>query len=71
MTERSFAHCHNVPPDALPKLLSAYKRIAAARGLIPDTGKAANLATDLVNLYLEHPKSLSKFVMLYTQSPHR
>ena len=55
----------------MPKLLKAYKQIAAARGLIPDTGKAANLATDLVNLYREKPQSLSKFVMLYTQSSHR
>jgi hypothetical protein len=68
MNEKCFAHCRNLPADAMPLLLKAYNLIAAARGLIPDTGKAANLATDLVDLYVERPRSVRELVLLYTQS---
>jgi hypothetical protein len=42
MLNKPFAHCSHLPTEATHTLSTAYDSISKARGLISDTGKAAN-----------------------------
>jgi hypothetical protein len=65
MTITCFAHCGAIPAEAMPLLVKAFTLIAAQRGIITDTGKAANLAEDLVHLHIRCEWSFSKLMFLY------
>jgi hypothetical protein len=67
MHNKRFSHCGHIPAEADQALSKAYESISSSRNLIPDTGKAANLATDLVDLYRQRPRSAIQLIKLYAQ----
>jgi hypothetical protein len=71
MTTTCFAQCGTIPAEAMPLLVKAFTLIAAERGIITDSGRAANLAEDLVHLHIRCRWSISKMMLLYLDKDAR